>query len=884
MTGRWIFLGTLFVVLCIKQTFAAQVSIGAMFGEETGDGDRYKNIIRDAIQSINQNVSYLSDLHLATISELKLTTEYTYSAIQDICNTMVRERRLTAMIVPEDICKTCRDVAGVASHASMPIFGLDQGSLNSGSVAFKMYPSPEDVGQFLIEILDYFKWRDFIVIYDYEEIFRNLEPVISAGNMYDWNITSRQLTNDNFPFLAEQLREGRVKNILLYTQAESTTYNILQQAMKLGVMSSGYHWVLANIGVFIDRTFLERISLNQVYLTRFTLNYTQELNYAVPTTINVPLRDWPFRERLAFDSVIAIGHGVRRYRERVMQQDPGLPEFTILPGNTIMRECPSDRSTPPESPLSNDLQYYNFEGLSGNVAFGENGNRVNYSIMVVSGQGETIEQIRGEWAQNIEFWEDRWKSQWRSNTRMSVDAYRQASERILKIVSIEQPPFLRLTQYDTDDDDRPVIIDNPDRNRNPIGNERFEGYIMDLLKEIQNVIPADKFEYEVDLVSDNKYGSRNLFSNEWTGMIGEIIRGRADIAAGPLTITEDRDSFVDFSIPFMRSGIQVLIKHPSFVHEYPFSMMYPFGVEVWFLNAFAMAMFTLILYCVNKMNPSEWRALAENGDVYEENADNFNLRNSSWFSMSTMFLQSYDASPRSHAGRVLTGFWWVFCLIMVFLYGLNLSPYMTAAKKAAFIRTAKDLLEQIQVNYGCVKEGSTYDFFKNSTDPDYQRVWGYISTAYPDPLVDFVSDGVRRVRESNGDYAFLAESAILKYEAYRKPCDLLITDGFITRSMYGFAVQAGSPLRDQLSYAIEKLYEDGTMDKLEQRWFDYNSDCERETLWERQGLYSLTAVDLQGVYYLMLIGVGCALMVYFIELLAFMLMPPSSTRRGKQNF
>ncbi|XP_033110440.1 glutamate receptor 1-like isoform X2 [Anneissia japonica] len=879
MAERWIS-AVVLVALYVGQCFANQVSIGAMFGEETGDGDRYKNIIRDAIQSINQNSSYLTDTHLATISELKLTTEYTYSAIQDICNTMVRERRLSAMIVPEDICKTCRDVAGVASHASMPIFGLDQGSLNSGSLAFKMYPAPEDMGVFLIEILDYFKWRDFIVMYDYEEIFRNLEPVVSAGNRYDWNVTSRQLTEDNFPVLAEQLKEGRVKNILLYTQDETTTYKILREAMELGVLSSGYHWVLANVGVFIDRTFLEEISLSQVYLTRFALNYTQELNYAVPTTINVPLRDWPFREKLAFDAVIAIGHGIRRYRERVHLQDPSILERDILPGDSIMEECPSDKTPPVPSPLYQDMQYFNFEGLSGNVAFGENGNRVNYSIMIISGQGETIEQVRGEWAQNIEFWEERWRSQWRSNSRMSVDAYRQASERILKIVSIEEPPFLRLTQYDINDDDRPDIVDTPNQNQNAYGNDRFEGYIMDLLAEIKKVIPADKFDYEVDLVSDNKYGSRNLFSNEWTGMIGEIIRGRADIAAGPLTITEDRDSFVDFSIPFMRSGIQILIKHPSYVHEYPFSMMYPFGVEVWFINAMAMFLFSLFMFLINRKNPAEWRALAENGDVYEENADNFSFRNSTWFSVSSMFLQSYDASPRSQAGRVLTGFWWMFCLIMIFLYGLNVSPYMTAAKKAAFIRTAKDLLEQIEVNYGCVKEGSTYDFFKNSTDPDYQRIWGYISTAYPDPLVDFVSDGVRRVRESNGEYALLAESAILKYEAYRKPCDLLITDGFITRSMYGFAVQAGSPLRDQLSYAIEKLFEDGTMDKLEDRWFGYTSDCEKETLWERQGLYSLTAVDLQGVYYLMLIGIGCALFVYFIELLAFMLVPPTD-RRGQ---
>jgi len=51
------------------------------------------------------------------------------------------------------------------------------------------------------------------------------------------------------------------------------------------------------------------------------------------------------------------------------------------------------------------------------------------------------------------------------------------------------------------------------------GNERFEGYCLDLLKELSNILG---FTYEVRLVSDGKYGAQND-KGEWNGMVRELI-------------------------------------------------------------------------------------------------------------------------------------------------------------------------------------------------------------------------------------------------------------------------------------------------------------------------------------------------------------------------
>lgn len=52
------------------------------------------------------------------------------------------------------------------------------------------------------------------------------------------------------------------------------------------------------------------------------------------------------------------------------------------------------------------------------------------------------------------------------------------------------------------------------------GNDRFEGFLADLLSRLAYGIGVD---YEIRLVRDGKYGSPGE-NGTWTGMIGELIR------------------------------------------------------------------------------------------------------------------------------------------------------------------------------------------------------------------------------------------------------------------------------------------------------------------------------------------------------------------------
>ena len=83
------------------------------------------------------------------------------------------------------------------------------------------------------------------------------------------------------------------------------------------------------------------------------------------------------------------------------------------------------------------------------------------------------------------------------------------------------------------------------------GNDRFEGYNVDLISEVANILG---FNYTINIVADGNYGSYNDKNKTWNGMIGELLSQKADLAVADLTITYERETGVDFTMPFMNLG------------------------------------------------------------------------------------------------------------------------------------------------------------------------------------------------------------------------------------------------------------------------------------------------------------------------------------------
>src|SRR5699024_7489011 len=91
-----------------------------------------------------------------------------------------------------------------------------------------------------------------------------------------------------------------------------------------------------------------------------------------------------------------------------------------------------------------------------------------------------------------------------------------------------------------------------------------------------------------------------------SGMIGEVLRGEADIAVADLTINSNRELAVDFTYPFMATGISIIYKRPTTKETSLWSFLSPFSTIVWIYLMTAFAGISVVLFCIGRFSPYEW--------------------------------------------------------------------------------------------------------------------------------------------------------------------------------------------------------------------------------------------------------------------------------------
>lgn len=87
---------------------------------------------------------------------------------------------------------------------------------------------------------------------------------------------------------------------------------------------------------------------------------------------------------------------------------------------------------------------------------------------------------------------------------------------------------------------------------------QVQGFIADFASEIfQN-----KLKIPYKFVIEKTYG-REIKEGFWNGLIGGLVNQSADVALAPLVITRKRSEVVDFSYPFLQSGISLMMSKPK---------------------------------------------------------------------------------------------------------------------------------------------------------------------------------------------------------------------------------------------------------------------------------------------------------------------------------
>ncbi|XP_055951425.1 probable glutamate receptor [Argiope bruennichi] len=221
---------------------------------------------------------------------------------------------------------------------------------------------------------------------------------------------------------------------------------------------------------------------------------------------------------------------------------------------------------------------------------------------------------------------------------------------------------------------------------------------------LNTVLKAMHMPFQLVIAEDGEWG-RLLPSGNWTGMIGKIQKGNADIADSHIGITEQRTAVVDFSTVYLIDDMTFAIKKPGPV---PTSLAFvrPFDFITWIL------IFTILLVVPLIF---QWTFHCKRTYIY------FFLS-----LLGSIFRQPTFTNFKIKKFKPVLFSWCFFATIVSFSYSAVLLSMLSVPSEIIAVQNFKELADAVK-NDGYrsyVKKGSATLDFMLRNDKEYLKYLG----------------------------------------------------------------------------------------------------------------------------------------------------------------
>merc|ERR1719347_2508343 len=224
----------------------------------------------------------------------------------------------------------------------------------------------------------------------------------------------------------------------------------------------------------------------------------------------------------------------------------------------------------------------------------------------------------------------------------------------------------------------------------------------------------------------------------------------ADLAVIDMSITSIRQTAVDFTMPYMNTGVGILYKKKPPPPQNLFSFLMPLSLDVWIYMTTAYLGVSITMFLLARLTPFEWENPHPCVDEPEELENELTLHNCFWHNWGSLMQQGSDIAPKAISTRMVAGMWWFFTLIMISSYTANLAAFLTAGKMQSPVGSAEDLAKQTKIKYGTYCCGSSNAFFQESSIPPYTKLIAFMEAAKPSVYTRNNKEGVERVQRGRG--------------------------------------------------------------------------------------------------------------------------------------
>jgi ABC-type amino acid transport substrate-binding protein len=264
------------------------------------------------------------------------------------------------------------------------------------------------------------------------------------------------------------------------------------------------------------------------------------------------------------------------------------------------------------------------------------------------------------------------------------------------------------------------------------------------------------------------------------------------VGLGALSITAAREAVLDFSYPYYKSGLQILVNAEN--TKSPFRAFLKLDIfRVLGLLIVAIVINAHILWIFERR---------KNSDSFDWNYRE-GILNALWWSVCFLVtLGCENIAPTRVAGRLVAVVWMLAGVAFYSYVTATLTSTMTKDVLQSDIRTVADLQGQEVGTVG----GSSAAHFLESNQIAAKR-YGDVDAACRDLTAGKIK-------------AVVYDAPLLKFFlSNNSNTKLNLVGTLFEKQDYGFALVDKSPLRKEINRALLKLGEEGYFEELEKKWF-----------------------------------------------------------------
>ncbi|XP_064120826.1 glutamate receptor ionotropic, delta-2-like [Macrobrachium nipponense] len=381
--------------------------------------------------------------------------------------------------------------------------------------------------------------------------------------------------------------------------------------------------------------------------------------------------------------------------------------------------------------------------------------------------------------------------------------------------------------------------------------ELVSGFEVALLESLSSYL---NFTFSAVLSPDNAWG--NLQSDGTvTGIVGMVARQEADFAISTVTITEGRESVVDFTLPYGFTALGLASRVPR-IKNRAIAVLSPFTPQVWLYITISILLMGPVVYAHSYLMNKSLPAVAMLGLQWIS----FNM-------FRNIVVQGNFIQTTFWSQRCVLFFWYCYCLVISALYSGMLTAVLAIPSYETPIDSLEDLPRAVKDGFvvGVMGDTSNEDVFKVATDGIFKQTWELFD--HKDRSRSFVSGPVIGMKRAITEkFVFIisegfATSIAKKMGASRK--FYFGRETFLPLRI-GLPCRTGAPYLESFSRAILRMVEGGLLSKWEVD--EYGKFAEERT--DKDGETNtvvITIVHIQAAFYVLLLGICLAVIVLVIE-------------------